>query len=163
MNFEKVYRELNAKQRQAVDHIDGPVLVIAGPGTGKTQLLSARVANILKQTDTLPQNILCLTFSEAGARNMQARLATMIGADAYKVAIHTFHGFAGNVKESYPDFFYNGARLTPADALTQTEKLDAALNELPHTNYFSARFEGEFTHAATATRALSDVKQAGLT
>ena len=52
MQFEKEYTKLNNAQRQAVDTLDGPVLVIAGPGTGKTQLLSMRVANILQKTDT---------------------------------------------------------------------------------------------------------------
>jgi len=59
--FQTIYKKLNENQKKAVDEIDGPMLVIAGTGTGKTQLLSARVANILRKTDTLPQNILCLT------------------------------------------------------------------------------------------------------
>jgi superfamily I DNA and RNA helicase len=67
MDFEKRYSQLNTAQRRAVDLIDGPVMVIAGPGTGKTELLSVRTANILKKTDTLPENILCLTFTESGA------------------------------------------------------------------------------------------------
>ena len=66
MNFEARYKKLNDNQRKAVDTIDGPVMVIAGPGTGKTELLSMRAANILQQTDVLPENILCLTFTEAG-------------------------------------------------------------------------------------------------
>ena len=65
-------------------------MVVAGPGTGKTQLLAMRVANILRQTDVLPSNILCLTFTEAAATNMVERLSTIIGADAYKVEINTF-------------------------------------------------------------------------
>ena len=88
-NFENVYNKLNNEQRQAVDAIDGPVLVIAGPGTGKTQLLSARVAQILKKTDALPQNILCLTFTESGAQNMRDRLTRFIGRSAYDVQINT--------------------------------------------------------------------------
>ena len=87
MEFEKAYQHLNDQQREAVDYIDGPLLVIAGPGTGKTQLLSVRVANILKQTDVSPENILCLTFTEVGASNMRHRLADFIGAEAYKVQI----------------------------------------------------------------------------
>ena len=77
-SFDKVYGRLNIEQKTAVDTIYGPVLVIAGPGTGKTQLLSARVANILRQTDTSPSNILCLTFTENGAENMRERLASFI-------------------------------------------------------------------------------------
>ena len=55
--FQKEYARLNAEQRKAVDAIDGPVFVIAGPGTGKTQVLTLRIANILKKTDTPPEAI----------------------------------------------------------------------------------------------------------
>ncbi|MCQ2570756.1 MAG: ATP-dependent helicase [Candidatus Saccharibacteria bacterium] len=104
MEFEKAYNNLNEQQRQAVDHIDGPLLVIAGPGTGKTQLLSVRVANILKQTDATPENILCLTFTEAAASNMRHRLADFIGPEAYKVQIHTYHSFGSYIlQEHRPD------------------------------------------------------------
>ncbi|MDR0955672.1 MAG: UvrD-helicase domain-containing protein, partial [Candidatus Nomurabacteria bacterium] len=68
-NFQREYAKLNDAQRAAVDAVDGPVLVVAGPGTGKTQLLSVRVAQILRQTDADPGNILCLTFTRAGADN----------------------------------------------------------------------------------------------
>ena len=105
MDFEKAYQELNEQQRAAVDYIDGPLLVIAGPGTGKTQLLSVRVANILKQTDVSPENILCLTFTEVGASNMQKRLADFIGPEAYKVQIQTYHSFGSYIlQEHRPDF-----------------------------------------------------------
>ncbi|MDR0957101.1 MAG: UvrD-helicase domain-containing protein, partial [Candidatus Nomurabacteria bacterium] len=61
--FQKKLGELNKSQRDAVDKVDGPVMVVAGPGTGKTQLLAMRVANILRETDASPQNVLCLTFT----------------------------------------------------------------------------------------------------
>lgn len=104
MEFEQAYNRLNDAQRAAVDHIDGPLLVIAGPGTGKTQLLSVRVANILKQTDVNPENILCLTFTETGASNMRHRLADFIGPEAYKVQIQTYHAFGSYIlQEHRPD------------------------------------------------------------
>ena len=81
--------QLNPAQTEAVDHIYGPLLVLAGPGTGKTQLLSARIANILEKTDANAQNILCLTFTEAAAQNMRERLASIIKDDAYDVHINT--------------------------------------------------------------------------
>ena len=59
--FNQLYHKLNEQQKQAVDTIEGPVMVNAGPGTGKTQILALRIGNILKQTDTNPANILCLT------------------------------------------------------------------------------------------------------
>ena len=104
MEFENAYNHLNDAQRAAVDYIDGPLLVIAGPGTGKTQLLSVRVANILKQTDASPENILCLTFTETGASNMRRRLADFIGPEAYKVQIQTYHAFGSYLlQEHRPD------------------------------------------------------------
>ena len=83
MDFSSRYQKLNAAQKQAVDHIDGPVLVVAGPGTGKTELLSMRAANILRQTDTLPENILCLTFTESGAAAMRERVVSRPSAMAW--------------------------------------------------------------------------------
>ncbi|HSX45874.1 MAG TPA: UvrD-helicase domain-containing protein, partial [Candidatus Saccharimonadia bacterium] len=62
-DFKAAYKRLNVAQKQAVDAIDGPVLVVAGPGSGKTELLSLRVANILQKTDTDASGILCLTFT----------------------------------------------------------------------------------------------------
>ncbi len=104
MEFEKAYQNLNEQQRAAVDHVDGPLLVIAGPGTGKTQLLSVRVANILQQTDVSPENILCLTFTETGALNMRKRLSDFIGPEAYKVQIQTYHAFGSYIlQEHRPD------------------------------------------------------------
>ena len=64
--FSRRLKGLNAQQRQAVDIISGPLMVVAGPGTGKTELLAVRAANILHQTDADPSNILCLTFTDSG-------------------------------------------------------------------------------------------------
>src|SRR5665213_226056 len=99
--FKKAYQNLNQKQKQAVDQIDGPVLVIAGPGTGKTQLLSTRVANILRLTDTRAANILCLTFTNKAAGNMAERIMHLAGPEGAKVAVKTFHSFAGEIMNIY--------------------------------------------------------------
>ena len=72
--FEAIYEQLNAPQKLAVDTIEGPVMVIAGPGTGKTQILGARIGKILLETDTAPENILCLTYTDAGADRKSTRL-----------------------------------------------------------------------------------------
>ncbi|MBR3055852.1 UvrD-helicase domain-containing protein, partial [Candidatus Saccharibacteria bacterium] len=88
---------LNANQKKAVEYLAGPLLVLAGPGTGKTQLLSHKVAYILENTDTNPENILCLTFTETGAANMRERLKTIIGKDALKVNIGTYHAFGAEI------------------------------------------------------------------
>ncbi len=95
------YKALNTEQKQAVDTIEGPVMVIAGPGTGKTQVLVLRIAHIRKQTDTPADGILCLTFTNAGVKAMRERLLHYIGAEATKVKISTFHSFAMSVIEEF--------------------------------------------------------------
>ena len=96
--------KLNAKQKEAVEYLEGPLLVLAGPGTGKTQLLSEKVAYILKSTDALPSNILCLTFTESGASNMRERLKSTIGNDATKININTYHAFGQDILAQYRNF-----------------------------------------------------------
>jgi DNA helicase-2/ATP-dependent DNA helicase PcrA len=88
--FESAYKNLNAEQKKAVDTIDGPVMLVAGPGTGKTQTLALRIANIIQKTDTPASSVLALTFTESGARAMRSRLAGLIGAEAYYAHISTF-------------------------------------------------------------------------
>ncbi len=99
--FEKEYKNLNALQRQAVDAIDGPVMVVAGPGTGKTQILALRIANILKKTDIKADGILCLTFTNSAVKAMRERLRKYIGPEASKVKISTFHSFGLEMLERY--------------------------------------------------------------
>lgn len=96
--------QLNSAQKAAVEYLEGPLLVLAGPGTGKTQLLSTRVAHILQVTDTAPENILCLTFTENGADNMRERLLSLIGPEAAKIHIGTYHAFGQVVLAEYKKY-----------------------------------------------------------
>jgi len=106
-SFDTAYQKLNVAQKKAVDTVEGPVMVIAGPGTGKTHILTLRVANILKETvDTKPENILVLTFTDSAARTVASRLGALIGDEtARKVGVYTFHSFAEQVMKSYPEAF----------------------------------------------------------
>ena len=99
------YKNLNPEQKSAVDEIEGPIMVIAGPGTGKTHLLTMRIANILDKTDIPPEAILALTFTESAVTSMRKNLSEIIGTMAYRVTITTFHGFANNIIKDYPDEF----------------------------------------------------------
>ncbi len=132
--FEKNYNMLNAEQKEAVDTIDGPVLVIAGPGTGKTQLLSTRIANILQKTDIAPENILAMTFTEAGASNMRERLSRFIGTDSFKVGIFTYHGFANEIIQNYREYFTDKNLNEAADELITKEIITKISNELPSSS-----------------------------
>ena len=122
--YSKAYNRLNTKQKEAVDTIDGPVIVIAGPGSGKSQLLSLRVANILKNTDTLPEQILCLTYTEAACKNMHTRLLKFINKDAYKVRIHTYHSFATSLINNYSEYFFNSADYSVLEDITKIEIME---------------------------------------
>lgn len=106
-SFQDELSKLNDAQKSAVEHLEGPVLVIAGPGTGKTQILSARIGYILSSADTQarPHNILCLTYTDAGTIAMRKRLLKFIGPEAYKVHIHTFHSFCNQVIQENLDYF----------------------------------------------------------
>lgn len=118
--FEKIYANLNEQQRIAVDTIEGPVMVIAGPGTGKTQILGARIGKILLDTDTQAENILCLTYTDAGAVAMRKRLLGFIGPDAYKVNIYTFHAFCNDIIQENLSLFEK----TVLDPISDLEKID---------------------------------------
>ena len=161
--FTNVYKKLNAEQKRAVDSLDGPLLVVAGPGTGKTQLLSTRVANILYKTDTDPSNILCLTFTNFAALNMQDRLQSLIGSRAHKVAIRTFHSFAADIMNMYPDYFWNGANLRIVPDTIQMEILQNILGKLPLDNPLALKFAGNFTSINDVQQALRLTKEAALT
>lgn len=124
--FKDRYKSLNAEQKKAVDTIDGPVMVVAGPGTGKTEVLTLRIANILQKTDIAPENILALTFTEAGASNMRKRLSSMIGSSAYRVAIKTFHSFCNDVIITFPEYFpkiIGSANITDAESVAIVKEL----------------------------------------
>lgn len=99
--FEDQLNKLNKRQKEAVDSIDGPVMVVAGPGTGKTQVLSLRIGNILKKTDTPAESILCLTFTNSGVEAMKNRLEKYIGSTGLVVKVATFHSFCMEIIEKY--------------------------------------------------------------
>lgn len=162
MEFKKRYGDLNTAQKAAVDAIDGPLLVVAGPGTGKTELLSMRVANILQKTDTSPENILLLTFTESGAAAMRERLTGIIGPDAYKVAIHTFHSFGTEVINQSREYFYNGAEYKPADEVMTYELLEGIFDTLDYKNPLAVKNQGSYVYLPDVTRAISELKMAGL-
>lgn len=160
--FEEQLARLNTAQRHAVQTVQGPVLVIAGPGTGKTQLLSMRVANILRETDAGPANILCLTFTEAAARNMRERLAGMIGEAAYHVSIHTFHSFGSDIIQKYPEYFMDQPLVKPVDDLGAYEVLRDIFAGLGHSNPLRLMLGDDYLHLHSAQAAISWLKQAGI-
>jgi len=116
--FLSILSKLNPEQKAAVETTYGPVLVLAGPGTGKTQVLSARIGQLLSNPDLQinPSNILCLTFTDAGTIAMRNRLLKFMGPMAYKVSIHTFHSFCNEVI-TYNRQYFSKVELQPVSEL----------------------------------------------
>lgn len=121
---------LNPQQDKAVNAIEGPVLVIAGPGTGKTHILTARIGKILLETDAQAHNILCLTFTDAGVQAMRQRLLEFIGPEAHRVHIYTFHSFCNGIIQDNLELF-GRHDLEPVSELEKVEIMEEILNELP--------------------------------
>lgn len=160
--FDFEYKRLNPAQKKAVDTIDGPVFVMAGPGTGKTQILTLRIANIIKETDVDPENILALTFTNAAAYNMRERLSGIVGPEAaHRVYISTFHSFAEDMMKQYSDIFdtvYGTRLISPIE---QIEILEDIIDK-QKTEYFSVFRRRDSTIRSVAF-AIGKIKGEGMT
>lgn len=158
--FKSAYKDLNPDQKRAVDAVEGPVMVVAGPGTGKTQILALRIANILEKTDAKPEEILALTFTNAGVVSMRERLRQIIGDTAYRVNIYTFHSFCEHVIKEFPVYFKNfiGARV-----LNDLERVKI-LEDILGTHKFEnlSTFNDEFYFLKDIIKAINNVKKEGL-
>lgn len=128
--FHKALKQLNPAQQLAVDTIEGPVLVMAGPGSGKTHVLATRIGRILQQTDTTAQNILCLTFTDSGVQAMRQRLLSLIGPEAHRVHIYTFHSFCNTIIQDHL-FLFGRQGLESITELEQVELIRSIIDELP--------------------------------
>jgi len=150
--FTAVYNSLNEQQRKAVDTIEGPVIVNAGPGTGKTQILAVRIGNILLQSDTPPSNILCLTYTDNGAVEMRNRLLQIIGTPAYGIKIHTFHSFCNEVIQDNLSYF-GKLNLEPISDLEEIDLFNKLIDSIEPNNILK-RFRGEVYYEVPRLKAL---------
>ncbi len=159
-HFNSIYSSLNAEQKRAVDTLEGPVMVIAGPGTGKTQILSARIGKILLEADAKPENILCLTYTDAGVVAMRKRLLGFIGPDAYKVNIYTFHAFCNDIIQDNLSLFEKTA-LDPISELESIELFKQLIDSFPKNNPLK-RYRGDVYYEINNLKQLfSNMKREG--
>lgn len=158
--FKNQYKKLNPEQKEAVDTIEGPVMVVAGPGTGKTQILTLRIANILLKTQINPENILALTFSDSAARQMRARLTEIIGTPAYRVTITTFHSFANSIIQGYPEEFED---LLSAQSITEVEQIEVIEKILAENEFTLIKpFGDPLYYIKKILDAINDLKKEGI-
>jgi len=160
--FREFLTTLNAAQRAAVEKTEGPVLVIAGPGTGKTHILAARIGNILMNSDARAQNVLCLTFTDAGANAMRKRLLARIGPEAHRVPIFTFHGFCNRVIQENLEQFASGG-LEPLSDLERIEIVRELLAKQTVTHPLRAGRKDVYQYEAQVRGLFSNMKKEGWT
>lgn len=117
---------LNERQLEAIKALDGPMLVLAGAGSGKTKVLTTKVAYLLEERDVSPKNILAITFTNKAAREMKDRIFSLIGREAFLIQISTFHSFGLKIlKENYDLLGYesNFTILDASDSETVIKKI----------------------------------------
>ena len=91
-------KNLNNAQKEAVNHLDGPLLIVAGAGSGKTKVLTSRIANIIKQKKAFPNQILSVTFTNKAAKEMQNRVSKILGSTAIGLSwLGTFHSICAKL------------------------------------------------------------------
>lgn len=134
MTFQERLKKLNKEQRKAVETTEGPVMVIAGPGTGKTEIIGMRTAYICKEVGIAPENILITTFTESGAQAIKDRLLDIMGTDAYKVEVCTLHGFCSRVIGEFPEKFIFARGLRHISEIEAIGILRNIVDELPLKN-----------------------------
>ncbi|MGJ5181608.1 ATP-dependent helicase [Bradyrhizobium oligotrophicum] len=119
---------LNPEQRDAVETLDGPVLVLAGAGTGKTRVLTTRIAHILSQGRARPSEILSVTFTNKAAREMKTRLAEMLGQAVEGMPwLGTFHSISGRILRSHAELVQLKSNFTVLDVDDQIRLLKQLL------------------------------------
>lgn len=122
---------LNEMQRKAVETVEGPLLVLAGAGSGKTKVLTTRIAYLIEEIGISPSSILAITFTNKAAKEMKERVVKMLGSIAYNIQISTFHSFGLNImKENYSKLGYdkNFTILDSDDSLTIIKKILKDMN-----------------------------------
>jgi len=114
------FEGLNDQQRRAVEHINGPLLVVAGAGTGKTQVITRRIAHLIQTGQAKPGQILALTFTDKASNEMSDRLFSLIGWESFSVPVMTFNAFGSDLLTRYGNLV---KRSTRGGLINDTQKM----------------------------------------
>ncbi|WP_022819154.1 ATP-dependent helicase [Fusobacterium russii] len=128
MSFE-LLDKLNNRQREAAEQIDGSILILAGAGSGKTRTITYRIANMIKNENISPYSILAVTFTNKAAKEMRERVESLIGEDAKKCTISTFHSFGVRLLRMYAKDLGYASNFTIYDTDDQRRIIKAILKE----------------------------------
>ena len=120
---------LNEKQKEAVMHTNGPLLIMAGAGSGKTRVLTHRIAYIIKEKDVNPWNILAITFTNKAAREMKDRVVNILGSEGEDVWVSTFHSMCVRMLRRDVDVIGYNRNFTILDSSDQLTLMKRILKE----------------------------------
>jgi len=147
---------LNDNQRDAVEWGDGPLLVLAGPGSGKTAVLTLRIANLIQNTPEESFRILGLTFTVNAANEMRSRIVELLGQNTRRIQLKTFHAFCADVLRQHgshlglqPDF---SVLTDDKDRLAVLEQLDNDEVDIEEPEDVLKKIDAMFTHGITPER-----------
>lgn len=133
----------NEKQQECIKEINGKIMVLAGPGTGKTFTLINRIKNMLL-SKIKPDTILCLTFSDAAANEMRQRLIKELGVVATKVDIFTYHSFCNSIIKTYPNQFELNENVKLINQTVSLELMKRTIDEIQPQSFVSQRSDKYF-------------------
>lgn len=108
-------QELTRSQRDAVGHVGSPLIVLAGPGTGKTRVITHRIAHMIRERGISPEKILAVTFTVKAANQLRERLGELVGAGAASLNVHTFNGLGMRMIQRHAGVLGLGANVTLID------------------------------------------------
>lgn len=138
MQTEDLLKSLNKEQREAVKHTEGPLLIMAGAGSGKTRVLTHRVAYLLSEKEVSPRSILAITFTNKAAREMKDRIEQLVGLESSNIWVSTFHSLCVRILRQDIDRIGYDRQFTILDASDQLTVIKQVLRDL---NIDTKRFE----------------------
>ena len=140
---------LNAEQRAAVMHEGSPLLILAGAGSGKTRVLTHRIAYLIDEKDVAPYRILALTFTNKAAKEMRERVDRLVTGDARSIWVATFHGFCARLLSMEIDKLGYGKTFIIYDEQDQQSLIGHCIKDLNFNDkvYTKRMLQGVFSHA----------------
>ncbi len=141
--------ELNTEQRQAVSHIDGPLLILAGAGSGKTRVITYRIAYMMKKYNIAPSSILAITFTNKAANEMKERIASLVGDRSQYIWCGTFHSIFARILRRHAEDLGYGKNFTIVDTDDQLKIVKQVMDrlEISEKTYKPRLFLYEITNA----------------
>ena len=125
-----ILANLNPKQREAAESIEGALLIVAGPGSGKTRVITHRIAYLVRVCGVSPHRIAAVTFTNRAAREMQQRLASLLGTDLRDLTVATFHAFCAKILRQDGEHIHLDRNFAIYDSADQLELIKRSMTEV---------------------------------